>query len=96
MRIGLWSIGALCLLVGLSLWLITRSWFMIWQVGPQLERRLGGDVEIGSAVYKRGGTLVFRDVTLRSRTRRGHTRAIGASGGSRLTISLPRQMPPVL
>lgn len=71
MRIGLWSIGALCLLVGLSLWLVTRSWFMIWQLGPQLERRLGGDVEIGSAVYERGGTLVFRDVTLRSRAHPG-------------------------
>ena len=71
MRIGLWSIGAICLLVGLSLWLVTRSWFMIWQLGPQLERRLGGDVEIGSAVYERGGTLVFRDVTLRSRAHPG-------------------------
>ncbi len=71
MRIGLWSIGAICLLVGLSLWLVTRSWFMIWQLGPQLERRLGGDVEIGSAVYERGGTLVFRDVTLRSRVHPG-------------------------
>ncbi len=71
MRIGLWSICALSLLEGLSLWLVTRSWFMIWQLSPQLESRLGGDVEIGSAVYERGGTLVFGDVTLRSRAHPG-------------------------
>ncbi|MHC4108513.1 MAG: AsmA family protein, partial [Planctomycetota bacterium] len=71
LRIGLWSIGALCLVIGLSLWLVTRSWFMVWQLGPQLERRLGGDVQVGSAVYERGGTLVFRDVILRSRAHSG-------------------------
>jgi len=81
---------SLCLLVGLSLWLATRSWFLVWQIGPQLERRLGGDVHIGSAAYLRGGTFVFRDVILRSRDHEGPAAQVLRIGRALVGVDLSR------
>ena len=53
-------------LAGGSWWYVTRSWFIIKQVTPQLEAKLGGDVQIGHARYLGDGVLLFEDMTLRA------------------------------
>ncbi|MCZ6612653.1 MAG: hypothetical protein O6941_08445 [Planctomycetota bacterium] len=59
------------LLTALLLWLATPSWFIILLAKPQLTRNLGGEVGIGAASYLGNGTLVFEDLTLRTRTHEG-------------------------
>ncbi|MCH8166053.1 MAG: hypothetical protein IH889_10640, partial [Planctomycetes bacterium] len=59
------------LLAAVLLWLATPSWFIILLVRPQLTRNLGGEVGIGAATYLGNGTLVFEDLTLRTRTHKG-------------------------
>ncbi len=53
-------------LAGGSWWYVTRSWFIIKQVTPELEAKLGGDVQIGHARYLGNGILLFEDMTLRA------------------------------
>ena len=59
------------LLTAMLLWLATPSWFIILLARPQLTRNLGGEVGIGAATYLGDGTLVFEDLTLRTRTHKG-------------------------
>ena len=61
--------AAVMLMLGLaggSWWYVTRSSFIIKQVTPQLEAKLGGDVQIGHARYLGDGILLFEDMTLRA------------------------------
>src|SRR5262245_3576139 len=46
-RIALGTMVTLALLVVLALWTVTRSWFIIGQLTPEMERKLGGKVTIG-------------------------------------------------
>ena len=64
LRAGCWTLAAVLLLAGIAFVIVTRSWFIIWVLRPQLEAKLGGDVAIGSAAYERGGNLVVRDFSL--------------------------------
>ncbi len=54
-----------------SVWVATRSWFIILMAAPALEQRLGGEIRIRDAGYRGDGVLVFEDVTLRTRTQVG-------------------------
>jgi hypothetical protein len=67
LRALLFVAGTLCLIIGFSLWLVTRSWFIIARVTPEIERRLGADVVIQHAVYEGNGRLLFRNVSLLAR-----------------------------
>lgn len=58
-------LATLCLAAGFSLWVLTRSWFIIGRITPELERRLGGEIAIGHAAYQGNGRFLFRDVSLR-------------------------------
>ncbi|MHC4414470.1 MAG: hypothetical protein ACYS0G_04220 [Planctomycetota bacterium] len=58
-------------LVAVALWIVTRSWFIVLLITPVVERKLGGDVDIGTAEYLGQGTLVLNDLTLRSRSLEG-------------------------
>ncbi|MHC4909073.1 MAG: hypothetical protein ACYTF9_05060 [Planctomycetota bacterium] len=65
-RLGL-SVTAGILLVGtLAMWIVTRSWFIVWRAQPELERRLGGAIEIGSAEYTGSGCFHVHDMKLRA------------------------------
>ena len=55
----------LALVTAMAFFLVTRSWFIIRLVKPQLERRFGGEVAIGSASYKGSGRFIFDDMELR-------------------------------
>jgi len=65
------SIAAICLLIALGLWMVTRSWFIIWQLKPVLERKLGGEVTIANAAYEGGGRVTFQGIALRAEDLRG-------------------------
>jgi hypothetical protein len=68
------AIATLCLVAGFTLWVVTRSWFIIGRVTPVLERRLGGDVTIGHAAYEGNGRFLFRNVSL-------HVPGVAGPGG---------------
>ncbi|TVQ54181.1 MAG: hypothetical protein EA377_06245 [Phycisphaerales bacterium] len=46
-------------------WTVTRSWFLVMILTPQLENRLGGEVIIGSAAWSGFDRIELRDVRLR-------------------------------
>ncbi|MHC5001663.1 MAG: hypothetical protein ACYTJ0_00930 [Planctomycetota bacterium] len=52
--------------VTLGLWMVTRSWFIVARITPDLERRLGGPVEIERATYDLAGRLLLEGLTLHS------------------------------
>jgi len=58
--------GLLVIGIAIALWIITRSWFIIAQVQPELERKLGGMVTLGEAHYDGNGRFVFHDLELRA------------------------------
>src|SRR5262249_34490492 len=57
-RLALGAMLILILLIAAGLWTVTRSWFIIGQLTPELERKLGGKVTIGNAVYQGDGRIV--------------------------------------
>jgi hypothetical protein len=63
-RVLIWMAGLVPVLAGISLWVVTRSWFLILVTAPGLERQLGADVRIGDATYYGNGKLVFEDVII--------------------------------
>lgn len=65
-RFGGVCVVLVAVLVLVALWTMSRSWFIIAQVKPELERRLGGEVTIGHARYDWKGGFIIRDTTLRS------------------------------
>jgi hypothetical protein len=71
LRVVLYVIALLPVLAGVCLWVVTRSWFIILLVAPELEQKLGGQVGIGDAAYNGDGVLVFEDVTLQTRALEG-------------------------
>ncbi len=54
-------------LVGIGLFVVTRSSFIISRATPELERRLGGDVQIGHASYLGDGMILLEELTLQAR-----------------------------
>ncbi|MHC4303666.1 MAG: hypothetical protein ACYSW2_04160 [Planctomycetota bacterium] len=66
LRAALWVLALLPVLAGVSLWLVTRSWFIILMVAPELEQKLGGQVGIANAAYRGDGVLVFENLTLQT------------------------------
>ncbi|MCZ6837389.1 MAG: hypothetical protein O7G85_16560, partial [Planctomycetota bacterium] len=52
------------LLCSASLLIVTRSWFIVWLVRPELEKRLGGPVLIEKASYQGDGGFVFQNIAL--------------------------------
>ncbi len=65
-RIAAWLVAIVIIAVGVSLWVVTRSWFIIAQAQPILEQRLGGPVHIADAAYLGNGRFVFRGVVIRA------------------------------
>ncbi len=63
-RLMIWIAAIVPVLTGISLWVVTRSWFLILVTAPGLERQLGADVRIGNASYNGNGRLVFEDVII--------------------------------
>ena len=63
-RLMMWIACLVPVLAGISLWVVTRSWFLILVTAPGLERQLGADVRIGDASYYGNGRLVFKDVII--------------------------------
>jgi len=59
------TIGALVLVLGFGLWIVTRSWFIAARVAPVLERKLGGEVSIGRASYRGGSAFRLEDLQVR-------------------------------
>lgn len=49
----------------LTLWVLTRSWYIISRAEPILSRMMGGDVRIERAVFRRDGRFDFLGLTLR-------------------------------
>ncbi len=71
LRVGLLCAVVVPVVAIVSVWVATRSWFIILMAAPALEQRLGGEVRIRDAGYRGDGVLVFEDVTLRTRTQVG-------------------------
>jgi hypothetical protein len=63
-RVSVVCLGGIGLLVAVGLWLVTRSWFIIARVTPELEQMLGGQIVIADASYEGGGRFVFHDCVL--------------------------------
>ncbi len=61
-------------------WVLTRSWFLIGRITPELERRLGGQVSIASATLQWNGQVVLRDFQLRSPSHMGTAGEIARIG----------------
>ena len=76
----------LVLLIAAGLWTVTRSWFIIGQLTPELERKLGGKVTIGQAAYQGDGRIIFTDVTLRARGLRGKGGEVARIGRAVVTL----------
>ena len=55
---------AVPILAIVSVWLATRSWFIVLMIAPELEKRLGGEVRLADAAYRGDGILVLEDLTL--------------------------------
>jgi len=71
LRVALYAVALLPVLAGVSLWVVTRSWFIILIVAPELEQKLGGQVGIANATYRGDGVLVFENLTLQTRSLNG-------------------------
>ena len=67
LRLTVLCFAILCLLAAALFWIATRSWVITRALEPHLEKRLGGEVVIGSAEYQGDGRVVFRDLVLRAR-----------------------------
>ncbi len=76
----------LCLVATATLWTVTRSWFIISRLEPELERKLGGEVTIGRAEYQGGGRIVFADMSLRARTLTGKAAHVAFIGRAEISI----------
>lgn len=90
-RVGRWLFLALalaCLSAGLTFWLVTRSWFLVRQVTPELERRLGGQVTIAHASYQGGGRIEVDDIRLRARGIDGPAAEVLSIRKAKVTIDL--------
>ena len=57
-------VALLAVTIGGGLFVVTRSWFIVRLVQPQLEERLGGPVRIGRATYRGEGGFVFEGIEL--------------------------------
>ena len=69
-----------------SWWYFTRSSFIIEQVTPQLEAKLGGDVQIAHARYLGNGVLVFEDLTLQAPFPSGEAAQVLNIGRAEVTV----------
>jgi hypothetical protein len=78
----------LCLLSATALLLVTRSWFIVSQLKPELERRLGGEVTIGRAEYQGDGRVVFTNLKLRARSIAGEAGQIASIGRATVRVDL--------
>jgi hypothetical protein len=87
---GVAALVMVLLLVGLTLWVITRGWFIISRVSPELASKLGGDVTIGSAAYKGGSRFDFENVVLRSKSIAGDGGEIVRLGRASVHVNLPQ------
>src|SRR5262245_65832986 len=86
-----WIFGlfvVLCLALAVTLWIVTRSWFIIGRLTPEMQRKLGGDVYIGSAKYQGDGQVVFSDLRLRARDVPGPAGEIARIGQAIVTVDL--------
>lgn len=65
MRLGTWAAVVLLVLLLAAWWTVTRSWFLVSVLTPQLEERFGGEVTVGSASWEGLNRVELRDVRLR-------------------------------
>lgn len=60
------GIALIGVLLAGTYWMTTRSWFLISQIQPQLERKLGGKVAIAQAEYQGDGKVLLTGIALRA------------------------------
>jgi hypothetical protein len=78
----------MAILAGLGLHLVTRSWFIVGRLRPQLEARLGAAIAIGSASYEGGGRFMVRDLSVRSPDHEGPAAEILMVGEALIDVDL--------
>ncbi|MHC4789669.1 MAG: hypothetical protein ACYS8K_10780, partial [Planctomycetota bacterium] len=66
LRAAVFAAALVPVVAGVFVWVVTRSWFLILMVAPELEQRLGGQVGIANAAYRGDGVLVFENLTLQT------------------------------
>ena len=66
LRAAVFAAALVTVVAGVFLWVVTRSWFIILLVAPELEQRLGGQVGIANAAYRSDGVLGFENLTLQA------------------------------
>lgn len=90
MRLLLSIVALGMIALGVALWVVTRSWFIIGRVQPLLSDRLGGEVRIADAIYRGGSRFEFEGIELRSRTLAGDGGEIFKVGRASVKIDLRR------
>jgi hypothetical protein len=86
LRATVYVMALLPVLAGIALWVVTRSWFIILLVAPELEQKLGGQVGIGNAAYRGDGVLVFENVTLQTRALEGQAAQVMHIGRAVISV----------
>ncbi len=88
LKVTLIFVVALALLLGIGLWLCTRSWFIVWILEPHLSARLGGDVQIEQASYVGDGEFIIQNLLLRSSGEEGPANLIASIAETRIKIDM--------
>lgn len=88
LRLSLICVAAIAIVGATGLWVATRSWFLVVQIEPHLERTLGGIVHVGDAQYDWNGGFVLRDIVLWSPVHGGAAGEIGRI--SKAVVSVDR------
>jgi hypothetical protein len=89
-RIGVIAMLLLALLVATGGWLVTRSWFIISQLTPEMERKLGGKVTIGRAAYQGDGRVIFTNLQLHAPGMNGPAAEIVAINRALVRVDLAK------
>lgn len=76
------------IVLSVSVWVVTRSWFIILMTEHGLEERLGGEVTIDSAAYRGDGVFVFDDILLTARNQVGPAAKVLRIGRAEVTVNM--------
>lgn len=92
-RVALALFAVLVLLATVAFWAATRSWFIIWQITPVLEDRIGGEVRIGRAEYRGDGRIIFSDIAIEARGIAGPAAEVARIHRATVSVALNRLLP---
>jgi hypothetical protein len=81
-------VAVLCLLGGGAMWYVLRPSFLISQIRPELEQRLGGDVRIGTMHYLGAGRFSLEHFSLHARGLPDEAARVAAVAYAELGIDL--------